>query len=725
MNKLLSNLKLWHKIVLIIGSFALPVGILAFFTFQSFEENIALARQERAGVAVAGTLGNLLRLVGENQLLITREHYGDKGGRAQIRANQIRIDAGFDAFEQEARRHSAHVDFTPARLDRDGRGHVRPETVRAEWQDLKVRLETATHVECDALQEHLASDLSIMIGHVADAAQLTLDPTIDSSYLIDGVVAALPLQQMQTNLLVEHLLEFAAQRTPESRADVAGKAALMRDGALPRVVRGVETALREDAVAFGVSESLSREITPRLAAFQQASAELLLIAERLIADEKSVETAALIAAGERAGNASRQLWEVGLKEIDTMLAMRQQYFEMRRLKAIGLTVTALLATGLLSWLIVRNLSRRLGRLAATAGKAALEGDLSEELDTAGEDEIAAVAKAFARMVASSRRVAAVADQLAGGDLRAEVTALSAKDVMGNALVKMVGNLSSLTTQVQKAAIVVNASVTEIAATSKQQQATTCEVAATTTEIGATSKEIYATSKELVKTVNEVSEVAEETATLATSGQVSLGRMEQTMGHFVEAVGAINSKLAVLNEKAGNINQVIATITKVADQTNLLSLNAAIEAEKAGEYGRGFAVVATEIRRLADQTAVATFDIEQMVKEMQSAVAAGVMGMDKFGEQVRRGVQEVQEVSSQLGQIITQVQTLSPRFATVNEGMQAQATGANQITQALSQLSEATQQTADSLRQSSVSIDQLHDASRGMLSSLDGFKLRAA
>ena len=79
---------------------------------------------------------------------------------------------------------------------------------------------------------------------------------------------------------------------------------------------------------------------------------------------------------------------------------------------------------------------------------------------------------------------------------------------------------------------------------------------------------------------------------------------------------------------------MTTITKVADQTNLLSLNAAIEAEKAGEHGRGFAVVATEIRRLADQTAIASYDIEQLVKEMQSAVSAGVMGMDKFSEEVR-------------------------------------------------------------------------------------------
>jgi len=100
-------------------------------------------------------------------------------------------------------------------------------------------------------------------------------------------------------------------------------------------------------------------------------------------------------------------------------------------------------------------------------------------------------------------------------------------------------------------------------------------------------------------------------------------------------------------------------------------------------------------------------------------------MDKFGEQVRRGVSETQQVSAHLAQIIQQVQALTPRFSAVHEGMQAQAIGADQITQALSQLSDATQQTADSLRQSNVSIEQLHDASRGMLTSLDGFKLRAA
>ena len=102
---------------------------------------------------------------------------------------------------------------------------------------------------------------------------------------------------------------------------------------------------------------------------------------------------------------------------------------------------------------------------------------------------------------------------------------------------------------------------------------------------------------------------------------------------------------------------MTTITKVADQTNLLSINAAIEAEKAGEYGLGFLVVAREIRRLADMTAVATLNIQRMVKEMQYSVSAGVMEMDKFSEQVRKVVGEVGHIGGQLGQIITGAQGL--------------------------------------------------------------------
>ena len=108
-----------------------------------------------------------------------------------------------------------------------------------------------------------------------------------------------------------------------------------------------------------------------------------------------------------------------------------------------------------------------------------------------------------------------------------------------------------------------------------------------------------------------------------------------MQQLVESAGSTSSKLAVTRAKAGNITQAVTT-TQVAGRTDLLSTNAAGEAEKAGEYGRGFLVVAREIRRLADQTAVATLDIESRVRLTQGAVSAGVMQMDRFGDEVRSG-----------------------------------------------------------------------------------------
>jgi len=328
------------------------------------------------------------------------------------------------------------------------------------------------------------------------------------------------------------------------------------------------------------------------------------------------------------------------------------------------------------------------------------------------------------IMAPMQRIVQILDVMRTGDLSKRLD-LDRKDEFGaveTGFNDMMAELTGLVSQAQRSSVQVTTSVTEIAATSRQQQATATETAATTTEIGATSREIAATSRDLVRTMTEVTSAADQASILAGSGQQGLARMEETMHQVMGAADLVNAKLAILNEKAGNINQVVVTIVKVADQTNLLSLNAAIEAEKAGEYGRGFAVVATEVRRLADQTAVATYDIEQMVREIQSAVSAGVMGMDKFSEEVRRGMFEVTQVGEQLSQIIYQVQALAPRVLMVNEGMQAQATGAEQINQALVQLGDASSQTVESLRQASFAIDELSQVAVGLRSGVSRFKV---
>lgn len=288
--------------------------------------------------------------------------------------------------------------------------------------------------------------------------------------------------------------------------------------------------------------------------------------------------------------------------------------------------------------------------------------------------------------------------------------------------KLMDNLSDLIVQIQKSGIQVTTSTTQIAASARQLESTAAEQAASTNEVVATTKEISAISQELVNTMGEVAQGADDTANLASAGRDGLRGMDDTMRQLSDSTKSIASKLGTINAKTANINSVMTTITKIADQTNLLSLNAAIEAEKAGEYGLGFSVVAREIRRLADQTAVATLDIEQMVGEMQSAVSAGVMEMDKFSTQVNNGVGEAARIGAQLEQIIERVQQFAPRYSMVNEGMQSQAQGAKQIKEAMVQLGEAADQTASSLREFNSATEQLNQAARGLQNQVSRFKV---
>ncbi len=337
----------------------------------------------------------------------------------------------------------------------------------------------------------------------------------------------------------------------------------------------------------------------------------------------------------------------------------------------------------------------------------------------------AVARLVARTISRPIREAAqLAERVASGDLTAkvEIAASGETGQLLRAVETMTGDLRSLIGRIQKSSIALMSTATEIAATARQQGEAVSDYGASTSEAAAAVKEISATSLELLKTMNEVNEVANHTASMAGEGQGSLAEMGRSMRHLADSTTSISSKLSVISERAAHINLAVTTIAKVADQTNLLSINAAIEAEKAGEYGLGFLVVAREIRRLADQTAVATLDIERMVKEMQYSVSAGVMEMDKFSDQVRRGVDEVASIGEQLGSIIAAVQGLTGRFDQVNEGMRVQSQGAEQIREAVIRLSEGAHQTSISLREFNKATDHLREAVGGLKEEVSRFNV---
>jgi len=269
----------------------------------------------------------------------------------------------------------------------------------------------------------------------------------------------------------------------------------------------------------------------------------------------------------------------------------------------------------------------------------------------------------------------------------------------------------ITSPVADLSISLTSSATQISSSAVHQQSNVTSLMASSNQIASAAKEISATSQELLRTMVDIAEAAERTAGLAHDGRQGLKGMETSMQTLSTASESISGRLATIRTKAVRINAVVTAITKVADQTNLLSLNASIEAEKAGEAGAGFAVVAREIRRLADQSAIATLDIEQIVEEMQEAVASGVAEMRQFSEAVQGGIGAAETIQGQFGEIIEGVESIAPRYETVQQGMQNQSVGAKQISEAMWQLTETARQTSDSVNDLNEVSRQLHEAVR--------------
>jgi len=319
---------------------------------------------------------------------------------------------------------------------------------------------------------------------------------------------------------------------------------------------------------------------------------------------------------------------------------------------------------------------------------------------------------IARSISNPIRTAVrVAKQVAAGDLRADVGETSDDETgaLLNAIQTMSNDLRGLIGRIQNSSVTLIDIATTMQHTSAEQQQVVAQYGSSTSQAVASVKQISATSQELARTMNDVNTMAASTGTKAQESSANLTNMEATMRQLEKTTASFGEKLSTINERATKINVVVSTMAKVADQTNLLSINASIEAEKAGKHGLGFLVVASEISRLADQTGTAALDIERMVSEMQVSVSAGVKEMANFAGQVRGGVREIGDVSVKLGEIISAVQNITSRFGEVTQGMSAQSQGADQIREAMVRLSEGANRTAESLTEFNTATSHLRGA----------------
>lgn len=324
---------------------------------------------------------------------------------------------------------------------------------------------------------------------------------------------------------------------------------------------------------------------------------------------------------------------------------------------------------------------------------------------------------------------AVLRKIADGDLTVKMQTTNVKDEaiakLGEIINKTCDNLNSIVEQAYNASQQLASSSNEILATSQELARTTEVQASSLTEIISTINETAAAAAQLSHSGQSISSLVQNSAKTLETGTRMIGDTLAGMTRIKESNQGTAGRLSLLNEKAEHIDKVVDTIINVADQTNLLSLNAAIEAAKAGEQGKGFAVVAQEIRKLADQTNIASQEISNMINEIKAAINTSVMSMEKSSEDVRVGTEMVDRTGVAFKEIITNNQMILPQIEAIVSAVGQQAESTKQINIAAKQTEEGVNMVASSTKQAQISANELNKTAIQLREIVGKFKLNTS
>ncbi len=386
---------------------------------------------------------------------------------------------------------------------------------------------------------------------------------------------------------------------------------------------------------------------------------------------------------------------------------------------IGLT--CLLISVSIAYFLVRMIARPINGLVRVA-EAVAQGDISLDAEVASRDEIGTLAESFRSVTAYLRELAHASERIAANDLTVVVEPKSSRDVLGNSFKTMIINLSGMIRQLTDNARELVSAATEISASSEQMSKGAKGQADQVAQVSTAIEEMSATIIEASKNAGEATDVAKGASGTAASGGQIVSDTIQGMQKIAAVVRQSAESIAKLAKSADQIGEITSVIDEIADQTNLLALNAAIEAARAGEQGRGFAVVADEVRKLAERTGTATKEITAMIKGIQSETEEAVNSMESGIQEVDRGRDLADKAGSSLHEIVTMSQRVMDMIAQIATASEEQSSTVEQISKNVEHIASVTRETSSGAEQSAAAAEELNRQAEGLQTMVGQFRL---
>ncbi len=328
------------------------------------------------------------------------------------------------------------------------------------------------------------------------------------------------------------------------------------------------------------------------------------------------------------------------------------------------------------------------------------------------------------MSAPLKRLSADAEKVASGDLGVDVEIGSDDEIgqLAQSFEKMIGNLREMIGTLADSSAHVSESSAEMQANAVQMADGAEVVAVQAITVATASEEMSATSSDIAQNCQMAAEGAERANKAAEHGAEVVEKSISVMHRIAERVQSSAKTVETLGQRSDEIGAIVGTIEDIADQTNLLALNAAIEAARAGEQGRGFAVVADEVRALAERTTKATREIGQMIKTIQQETKTAVSAMEEGVYEVEQGTGEAARSGEALRKIQDEINSLHMQVQQIATAAEEQTATTSEISNNIHNITEVAQSTVEGARKTSVAAQQLSRLSAELERLVGRFKL---